>query len=87
MHEGVHLYESGRVSRTVSLTVVTCHGATVELLRLGGIRASVVHVGPSGKDPSEFRHTDPVKCGELVASRGLDAEEGTRPSLHKLVGN
>ncbi|KAL6180260.1 hypothetical protein ACLB2K_046924 [Fragaria x ananassa] len=34
----------------------------------------------------EFRQADPVEFGELVASRGLNAEEGTRPSLHKLVG-
>ena len=26
--------------------------------------------------PSEFRHADPVKFGELVASQGLDGEEG-----------
>ncbi|KAL6180257.1 hypothetical protein ACLB2K_046922 [Fragaria x ananassa] len=36
--------------------------------------------------PLEFRHADPVKFGELVAGRGLNAKEGTRPSLRKLVG-
>ncbi|KAL6181055.1 hypothetical protein ACLB2K_047713 [Fragaria x ananassa] len=36
--------------------------------------------------PLEFRQADPVEFGELVAGRGLNAEEGTRPSLHKLVG-
>ena len=34
---------------------------------------------------SEFRHADPVKFGELVASMRLDFEEGYWLSLHKLV--
>ena len=34
---------------------------------------------------SEFRHADPVKFGELVASLKLDYEEGCWPTLHKLV--
>ena len=36
---------------------------------------------------SEFRHADPVKFGELVASLGLDYEEGCWITLHKLVGS
>ena len=40
-----------------------------------------------GKTSSEFRHADPVKFGELVASLGLDYEEGFWPTLHKLVGS
>ena len=36
---------------------------------------------------SEFRHADPVKFKELVASLGLDYEEGCWPTLHKLVGS
>ena len=39
-----------------------------------------------GEASLEFRHADPVKCGELVASLGLDYEEGCWPTLHKLVG-
>ena len=36
---------------------------------------------------SEFRHVDLVKFGELVASLGLDYEEGCWPTLHRLVGS
>ena len=36
---------------------------------------------------SKFRHVDLVKFGELVASLGLDYEEGCWPTLHKLVGS
>ena len=40
-----------------------------------------------GGDPLEFRHTDPVKFGELVACLRPDYEEGCRPTLNKLVGS
>ena len=40
-----------------------------------------------GEDSSEFRHVDPVKFGELVASLGPDYEEGCWSTLHKLVGS
>ena len=40
-----------------------------------------------GEASSEFRHANPVKFGELVASLGLDYEEGCWPTLHKLVGS
>ena len=40
-----------------------------------------------GEAFSEFRHTDPVKFGELVAGLGPDYEEGCWPTLHKLVGS
>ena len=39
-----------------------------------------------GEASSEFRHVDPVKFGELVASLGLDYEEGCWPTLYNLVG-
>ena len=32
-------------------------------------------------DSLEFRQADPVEFGELVASRGLNAEEGSRNIL------
>ena len=35
----------------------------------------------------EIRQAEPVKFGELVASLGLDYEEGCWPTLHKLVGS
>ena len=40
-----------------------------------------------GETSSEFKHADPVKFGELVASLGHDYEEGFWPTLHKLVGS
>ena len=40
-----------------------------------------------GEAFSEFKHVDPVKFGELVASVGLDYEEGCWPILHKLIGS
>ena len=40
-----------------------------------------------GEASSEFRHADQVKFGELVASLGLDYEEGCWPTLNKLVGS
>lgn len=38
-------------------------------------------------DSLEFRQGDLVEFGELVASQGLNVEEGSRLALHTLVGN
>ena len=38
-----------------------------------------------GEAPSEFKHVDPIKFGEFVTSLGLNCEEGSWPTLHKLV--
>ena len=41
-----------------------------------------VHVGNTmALDSLEFRQANPVKFGELVASQGLNAEEGSRKIL------
>ena len=40
-----------------------------------------------GKTYLEFRHVNPVKFEKLVASLGLDYEEGYWPTMHKLVGS
>ncbi|XP_059658869.1 F-box/LRR-repeat protein At3g59200-like [Cornus florida] len=45
------------------------------------------HAGAQDETSSEFRQVNSVECEELVASRGLDYEEGSWPSLHKLVGS
>lgn len=43
--------------------------------------------GLQGGTSSEFRQVDSVQFEVLVAGRGLDYEEGSWPSLHKLVGS
>ena len=58
----------------------------VKLQACAGLRSKIKECRSICAVPSEFRQADPVEFGELVASRGLDAEEGIRPSLHKLVG-
>ena len=40
-----------------------------------------------GEASSEFKHADPIKFGELVTSLGLNCEEGSWLTLHKLVRN
>ena len=40
-----------------------------------------------GEASSEFKHADSIKFEELVASLGLDYEEGYSPTLHKLVSS
>ncbi|KAL6181229.1 hypothetical protein ACLB2K_047884 [Fragaria x ananassa] len=51
-----------------------------------GLRSKIKECRGIRAVPLEFKQADPVEFGELVAGRGLNAEEGTRPSLHKLVG-
>ncbi|KAL6218496.1 hypothetical protein ACLB2K_011706 [Fragaria x ananassa] len=58
----------------------------VKLHGYAGLRSKIKECKGIRAVPLEFRQADPVEFGELVASRGLNAEEGTRPSLHKLVG-
>ncbi|KAL6175344.1 hypothetical protein ACLB2K_051985 [Fragaria x ananassa] len=58
----------------------------VKLHGYAGLRSKIKECRGIRAVPLEFRHADPVEFGELVAGRGLNAEEGTRPSLHKLVG-
>ncbi|KAL6131304.1 hypothetical protein ACLB2K_069680 [Fragaria x ananassa] len=56
------------------------------VLRHCGLRSKTKECRSIRAVPLKFRQADPVEFGELVAGRGLNAEEGTRPSLHKLVG-
>ena len=58
----------------------------VKLHGYAGLRSKIKECRGIRAVPLEFRQADPVEFGELVAGRGLNAEEGTRPSLHKLVG-
>ncbi|KAL6184757.1 hypothetical protein ACLB2K_046157 [Fragaria x ananassa] len=58
----------------------------VKLHGYAGLRSKIKECRSIRAVPLEFRQVDPVEFGELVAGRGLNAEEGTRPSLHKLVG-
>ncbi|KAL6190477.1 hypothetical protein ACLB2K_036874 [Fragaria x ananassa] len=58
----------------------------VKLHGYAGLRSRIKECRSIRAVPLEFRQADPVEFGELVAGRGLNAEEGTRPSLHKLVG-
>ena len=52
---------------------------------LNGVRALQKVQVDRGDASSEFKHADPVKFGEFVASLGLDYEKGYWPTLHKLV--
>ncbi|KAG2304849.1 hypothetical protein Bca4012_063994 [Brassica carinata] len=54
--------------------------------KLGGRASGKGCVGPRLDRPFGVRQTDPEEFGISVADRGSDFEEGTRPSLHKLVG-
>ncbi|KAL6219362.1 hypothetical protein ACLB2K_007121 [Fragaria x ananassa] len=72
-----HVPLSGVSSRAT--LVVKLHG-------YAGLRSKIKECRGIRAVPLEFRLADPVEFGELVAGRGLNAEEGTRPSLHKLVG-
>ena len=59
-------------------------------IKLNGVGSSASDEGVQvdrGGDPLKFRHTDPVKFGELVAGLGPDYEEGCKSTLHKLFGS
>ncbi|KAL6133924.1 hypothetical protein ACLB2K_066157 [Fragaria x ananassa] len=62
--------------------MIFCRHVTSQI----GLRSKIKECRGIRAVPLEFRQADPVESGELVAGRGLNAEEGTRPSLHKLVG-
>ncbi|KAL6224896.1 hypothetical protein ACLB2K_003751 [Fragaria x ananassa] len=70
---------NGKLRENKATLVVKLHG-------YAGLRSKIKECRGIRAVPLEFRQADPVEFGELVAGRGLNAEEGTRPSLHKLVG-
>ena len=85
MHEDVHGYVGGRMLRTAIVTPKICARTLVSMLVVlivGDVlqgRACVWEY--NALDSLEFRQADSVEFGELVASRGLNAEEGSRKIL------
>ena len=84
MHEDVHGYGGGRMSRTAIVAPKICACTLVSMmvvLIVGDVLQECVCGEYNALDSLEFRQADPVEFGELVASRGLNAEEGSRKTL------
>lgn len=56
------------------------------VLIMGDVLRGVV-CGNTMPDPLEFRQANPIEFEELITSRGLNIEEGTRPAPRKMVEN
>ena len=84
MHEDVHGYSGERMSRTAIVAPKICACTLVSMmvvLIVGDVLQECVCGEYNALDSLEFRQADPVEFGELVASRGLNAEEGSRKIL------